>query len=288
MRIIIALIGALILAACSSNPQITVGFVEVDGGRLYYQEAGQGLAVVMIHGGYLDHRMWDPQFQTLARNYRVISYDVRAHGQSTSDSVVFADHEDLQQLMDQLDVPQAIIMGLSMGGSIAIDYALTCPDRVAGLVLVGSGMSGYPFDDEHSTKYMEELMAAFQTGEWGNVHECFARWWVDGPRRTPDQMDPVVRSKALEMLAGSHLRWNMYQLTRFPDPPAVERIGSIPGPLLSIVGGIDVPVIHAIADTITAVVADSRKVVIPGVAHMVNMEKPAEFNRVVLEFMSSL
>jgi pimeloyl-ACP methyl ester carboxylesterase len=260
--------------------------VDVEGARLYYEEAGEGAPLVMIHGGFLDRRMWDGQFDVMAQRFRAIRYDVRAHGLSLADSVSFADHEDLRQLMMALDVPSATLVGLSMGGQIAIDLALAYPEMVSALVLVGPGMSGYPFQGEEFQDYVDELTAAFETGGLSAALEVFATYWCDGPQRGPSQVLSAVREKVLTMLEGSGQRWRYWRLSRQLEPPAFGRLTEIDVPTLVIVGGIDMPVIHEIADLIAQQVPDARKVVIPEVAHMVNMEMPEAFSDLVLEFLT--
>jgi 3-oxoadipate enol-lactonase len=285
----ICVLACLLVLGCAGEPiEVKTGYVDVEGARLYYEEAGQGTPVVLIHGGFLDRRMWDGQFEVLAQRFRAIRYDVRAHGLSHADSVAFADHEDLRQLMVALDVPSATIIGLSMGGQIATDFALAYPEMVSALVLVGPGMSGYRFEDEELQAYMDDLTAAFETGDFSAAVEVFARYWCDGPQREPSQVDPAVRDKVLTMLEGSGERWRYWDLARQLEPGAFGRLAEIDVPTLVIVGGIDMPVIHVIADLIAAQVPRARKVVIPDVAHMVNMEKPDEFNELVLEFLADL
>lgn len=288
MRRVLPVVLLLTLGCSRSSLDVKSGYVDVEGAQLYYEEAGQGAPLVMIHGGFLDRRMWDDQFQAFARQYRVIRYDVRAHGLSRSDSVAFADHEDLLRLMDALHAPSAAIIGLSMGGVIATDFALAYPERVSALVLVGPGLSGYSLGSEELASYIEQLTAAFETGDFSAVTEIFARWWCDGPHRTPSQVDPAVRQKVLDMLAGSGQRWRYYDLARPLEPPAFERLGDINVATLAVVGSIDVSDILEIVDIIAERVPGARKVVIPDVAHMVNLEKPEEFNRIVLEFLSRL
>jgi pimeloyl-ACP methyl ester carboxylesterase len=283
------LLAILVTTGCAAETiAVKTGYVDVEGARLYYEEAGQGTPVVLIHGGFLDRRMWDGQFEVLARRFRAIRYDVRGHGLSRTDSVSFADHEDLHRLMVELEVPSATVIGLSMGGQIATDFALAYPEMVSALVLVGPGMSGHTFEDELLRAYMEELTAAFETGGFSAAIEVFARYWCDGPRREPSEVDPAVREKVLTMLAGSDERWRYWNLSRQLEPPASERLGEIKVPTLAIVGGIDMPVIDGIVDLIMGQVPDARKVVIPDVAHMVNMEKPGEFNDLVVEFLAGL
>jgi pimeloyl-ACP methyl ester carboxylesterase len=280
-------IACLLLAACSGVPEVEPGFVDVEGARLYYEIAGQGDPVILVHGGFLDRRMWDGQFEIFARDHRVVRYDVRAHGLSRADSVAFADHEDLHDLMIALDIPSATLVGLSMGGQISIDFALTYPEMTRALVLVGPGMSGFPFDSEALDKYIEDLTTAFQSGDFSDVIEVFTRYWCDGPECEPSQVDPAVRGKVLEMLEGSEERWRYWQLNQQLDPPAIGRLTEINAPTLVIAGSIDMPDIFGVVDLIVEQVPGARKVVIPGVAHMVNMEKPQEFDDLVLEFLGA-
>ena len=279
-------LALLLLVACRGGPEVETGYVDVEGARLYYEVAGQGDPVILIHGGFLDRRMWDGQFETFARGHRVIRYDVRAHGLSRADSLPFSDHEDLHDLMAALKIPNATLVGLSMGGQISIDFALAYPEMTRALVLVGPGMSGYPFDSPAIEKYVDDLTAAFQSG-FPDAIEMFTRYWCDGPEREPSEVDPDVRSKVLEMLEGSEERWRYWQLNQQLDPPAYGRLNEIGAPTLAIVGGIDMPDVLGVVDRIIEQVPGARKVVLPDVAHMVNMEKPQEFNELVLEFLGA-
>jgi 3-oxoadipate enol-lactonase len=265
--------------------QETEGFVPVEGGSLFYKEAGEGPAVILIHGGYLDHRMWDGQVQPLARHFRVVRYDVRSHGQSSADTVPFSDMEDLAALMDHLEIPRATVVGLSMGGQIAIDFALLWPERVDNLVLVSSGISGGAFDSLELGAYIEALQEAVARSDFADMIEAFTQYWCDGPYRSPDAVDPTVRSKVLEMLGGSLERWRHNAYVEVLDPPAWDRVSSILARTLVIVGTVDMPDILDIAEHLVTLVPDARRVDIQGVAHMVNMEAPDRFNEVVLEFL---
>jgi len=280
-------LALLLLAACRGAPEAETGYVDVEGARLYYEAAGEGETVILIHGGFLDRRTWDGQFETFARSHRVIRYDVRAHGLSRTDSVTFADHEDLHDLMVALDIPRATLIGLSMGGQIAIDFALTYPQMTRAMVLVGPGLSGFPFDSQSLQGYIEALTAAFQSGGLPDAIEVFARYWCDGPEREPSEVDPAVRAKVLGMLEGSEERWRYWQMSQQLDPAALGRLGEIGVPTLAIVGSIDMPDILGIVDLIAEQVPGARRVVIPDVAHMVNMEKPEEFNDIVLDFLGA-
>ena len=127
------------------------GFAPVNGTRLFYEVKGTGPAVVLIHGGQLDCRMWDGQFAAFSRDFRVIRYDVRGYGGSFQPDMLYSDAEDLAGLLDYLKVDKAHIVGLSLGGRIAIDFAVAHPARVASLTLAGPGLSGYEPPDGAET-----------------------------------------------------------------------------------------------------------------------------------------
>ncbi len=265
--------------------QETEGYVLVEGGRLYYRMAGEGPAVILIHGGYLDHRMWDDQAAVLANTHRVVRYDVRFHGRSPSEEIPFSDMVDLGALMDSLGIPSASIVGLSMGGQIAVDFALMHPERVESLVLVAPGLSGFPFGSTELRAYMEAITDAIGREDFPEMIEVFARYWCDGPERTPEEVDPEVRSRVLEMLAGSRERWGRSPLVQQLDPPAMDRVSSIHAPTLLVVGSVDMPDIQDVVAHLAASIPGAVRVDIPGVAHMVNLEAPERFNEILLEFL---
>ena len=135
-------------------------FVEVPGARLYYELAGEGEPIVFLHGGLLDGRMWDEQFQFFAQRYQVIRYDMRRSGKSEDAASVgpVIPYQDLYHLMSALSLRQATLVGLSGGARAALDMAIAYPTMVQRLVAVSPGLSGYEFVDEW-TKLHNRLFA---------------------------------------------------------------------------------------------------------------------------------
>jgi 3-oxoadipate enol-lactonase len=277
-------------AAGQAPPPTRQGYVTVPGARLYYEEAGRGPAVVLIHGGFLDHRLWDHEFQWLARDYRVVRYDVRAHGLSQTAAGSWSDYEDLRALLDSLDIGRVAIVGHSLGGRIAADFALAYPGRVSALVFMGPGLSGAPFGSDQIRAYTADLRRVLGgptvgPREFSRLIEVFAHWWCDGPSRAPSAVDPAVRAKVLDMLAGSEQRWRLGDGTEL-EPPAWGRLREIRAPTLAVVGALDVVDVLEIVDSIAAQVPGARRVVISGAAHAVNLEKPVEFEAAVRPFLA--
>src|SRR5947209_17479056 len=109
------------------------GFLDVQGAPLYYEVAGQGYPLLLIHAGIADSRMWDEQFQVFARQYRVIRFDLRGYGQSAIPPNLFAEYEDTAVLLHSLGADKAHVVGIAFGGKIAIDLTLAHPEMVTSL-----------------------------------------------------------------------------------------------------------------------------------------------------------
>ena len=297
MKRIFLFVFSLLVLGCVQKPEETkvsgmvsqkTGYVDIGKTSLYYEEMGQGKPLIMLHGGLLDRRMWDDQFDAFAEQYRVIRYDARGHGNSESVADTFAHHEDLRLLMEGLNVEKAVLMGLSMGGYIAIDFALAYPEKVTALVLAAPGLTGYVFDSDVLKKNNEQLRQAAMDEDLDMVVEYFQRSWTDGPTRSPDEVDPAVREKVRSMSIANVKKWNPRSVERRLDPPAIGRLSEIRIPVLIILGDLDMPDITDIVDIIEKDIKGAHKVVLKDVAHMIDMEKPGEYNRVVLDFLSRL
>jgi 3-oxoadipate enol-lactonase len=263
------------------------GFVDVGTAELYYEEQGRGTPVVMLHGGGLDLHNWDGQFDVLARSYRAIRYDARGHGRSkTGAQGDFSYREDLYRLMRHLDVPKVVVMGLSLGGCVAIDFALTHPEMVLALIPVSSGLTGYEYVGKSFLDWQKSVQEARSLD--GAV-DAYMRCWMDGPSRAPEQVDPTLRNKVRQIAMGSFGgSAACMPFDRPAQPPAMGRLPEIGVPTLVVVGDIDMADIHEVADTVRDGVPEARKVVIRGAAHLANMEKPQEFNAAILEFLSTV
>ena len=265
-------------------PSIETGVARFGQSEIYYELAGSGEpTIILLHGGMLDRRMWDEQFELLAKTYRVLRYDASAHGDSVLPPDVYWDHADLRELMNTLEIDRAILVGLSLGGKTAISLALEDPERVEAIVAVSSGLSGYRFTSDFYLEQKDVMIQAWKAGEFDVVVESFQRCWTDGPHRAPEDVDPEVREK-VRVMARNGLEHAMEGRTI--DPPAIERLGDLEQPMLIVVGELDMPGILDIANQIAAANPNAEFVKISDVAHMVNMEKPDEFNELLIEYLS--
>ncbi len=263
------------------------GFAEVNGTRLYYEVAGEGHPLVLIHAGIADSRMWDDQWDLFAQSYKVVRFDLRGCGRSPQPPTEFSLHDDLYRLLRFLDIERTYLLGVSMGGSLAIDFTFDRPEMVDGLIVVGSGVSGRK-PSEAMQQAWEKVGAAFDSGGIPAANEIEMQMWVDGPQRTPDKVDPQVRARVAEMNANNFAMGSEEARPRPLQPPATERLHNIRVPTLIVVGDLDQPDVIESAALLEAEIPGARKVVIRGAAHMPSMEQPARFNRIVLDFLHGL
>jgi len=265
------------------------GFADVNGTRLYYEVAGTGHPLLLIHGGLVDRRLWDDQFNVFAQHYQVIRFDVRSFGDSapiTAETPPYSLEEDLYSLLKFLGIEKTYVLGLSMGGAIAINFTLMYPEMVDALIPVAMGLSGFePAEEDRASE--AEVDEAIRSGNVARAVELTLRFWTDGPMRTPEQVNPAIREKVRAMTTRNFERPEDENATqpRALEPPAISRLSEIHVPTLIIFGDQDVRDILKIADILEKEIPGAKKVVIPGTAHHLNMEKPEEFNRVVLDFL---
>ncbi len=273
-----------------STPQIKSGFVDIDEARIYYEIAGQGTPFVMIHAGVADSRQWNNEFAVFAQDYQVVRYDMRGYGQSEPVNGEFSHMSDLVSVLNTLELQEPLVlMGCSMGGGLAMDFALTHPSRVKALIMVGSGPSGLELDVPAPVKFAE-AEKAYKAGDLDLVAELETQIWFDGADRTPEQVNQAMRKLAYEMNRKA-LDYEAKELgKRLPntETPAFGRLSNLNIPVLIIVGSHDTPYILAAADYMIEKLPSARKVTIKDAAHLPNMDHPDEFQTVVKAFLESL
>ncbi|MEV0627635.1 alpha/beta fold hydrolase [Nonomuraea wenchangensis] len=276
--------------------------VMIDG--LACEEAGEGPALVLIHAGIADRRMWRHQREVLSARHRVISYDWRGYGESADPVGEVVHHRDLLRVMDGLGVERAVLVGDSMGGSHAVEAALVAPGRVAGLVLIASGLSGHVWPEEMLAQARERVhgtvpadrLARYRDGTAERVLaedvEAFARahvlWQVAGPDRGVDDLDPGVWELALAMMRRVFERsWSC------PPVPerhlqAKDRLGEVGCPALVINGLADVPGIQAVSGLLAEGIRGAGRLDLPGTGHLPPSERPAEVNAALTGFLAGV
>jgi 3-oxoadipate enol-lactonase len=255
--------------------------LERPGARLVYEVAGNGPAVVLIHGFGLDMRMWDPQAAPLADRFRVVRYDCRGFGASgpLDPAVPYTHAGDLVAILDHLDIDGAVLAGLSFGGRVALQTALAAPDRVRGLVLLDAVLDGVPWDPE-SARALEYVARQVEAGGVRAGREA----WLVHPLFAAARERPDLAAALAAMVAGypgQHwLGQDPHRQTRAP----IDVLEGVTGPALVAVGERDVPGFREMSAVLARRIPGAAYRVIAGAGHMVSMEQPAAVSELLTRF----
>jgi pimeloyl-ACP methyl ester carboxylesterase len=274
----------------SEGGSVRSGYADVAGARLYYEMAGEGATLVLVHAGIADRRMWDDQWLTFQSKYRVMRYDMRGFGNSPMHPGPFSNRQDLYGLLEFLGIGQAHLIACSMGGMSVIDFALEHPQMVSSMVLISAAVSGMQMQGEMPMQVLEMIQAR-RKGEFERAADLHVQIWADGFRRGSGHADEKVRERVRQM--GLQALSNQAEflketgfLTEEPlSPPAIDRLEQLVMPALIMAGDLDDKNVLQTADLLARRLPKARKMIIPGTAHLPGMEKPQEFNRVVLGFL---
>jgi 3-oxoadipate enol-lactonase len=265
------------------------GFVNVPNGRLYYEVAGTGSALVFIHAAIADRRMWNRELDTYAKDRTVVRYDVRGFGRSPAATSEYSDVDDLQTLLRHLHLAAPVLVGCSNGGRIALDFAVENPGSVSGLLLVSPGVSGFTLEHAPEGKPVFEqdnlrsakIPAAWKAGKRDEAMEALREYWTSAQQGANlELVRTMIRENAGEIFTDASASHG-----RAISPPAVDRLSSISVPTLVLLGDHDEPSMSYIVQTVVRGIPHARLVPVPGADHLVNLSKPAEFDRALQELL---
>ncbi|MCD7445099.1 alpha/beta hydrolase [Streptomyces lincolnensis] len=262
-------------------------FTSTDG-DLAYRDTGAGDLVVLLHSGYVDHRLFEAQIPALAAGHRVIAADIRGHGWSANASRPFRWADDLAGLLRHLDAGPAVLVGVSMGGAVASDTAIEYPELVRGIVLSGATTSDFQYADEWTLEVVAESARTLNSGDIEAWLKVFLRG-AAGPYRTADDLDPAFRERLCEMALHTIAKhtpgernWHVPMTDTWPRVPKIDV------PVLTVNGALDSPTLLPDAERFARTVPNGRAVVVEDTSHFPNVEKPEEFNTLLLDFLRAV
>lgn len=262
--------------------------LDLEHGHLTYTDTGEGDLVLLLHGGGLDHRMWDDQVDALAGRHRVVVPDLRGHGEASTLDVPSRHCDDVAALVRHLDAGPAVLVGLSMGGGAATDTALEHPDLVRAIVVSGTATSVPTFTDPWVLGILQEWQRAIAERDAAAYVEASLAFCA-GPTRTLDEVGGDTVARCRQMLTDT--------LTRHASPDAVmpepvheaeARLGEIAVPVLALCGGLDSPDHRDMGRRLAAGVRDGRYAEVPGTAHYPNLERPELWDTAVQAFLDEV
>lgn len=246
---------------------------------IHFEAAGQGAAVVLIHGGALDSRMWDRQFELLSREFLVLRYDIRGFGRSEPPREPFSHVDDLVAVLDEAGVPTASLVGLSLGGAIALNFALVHPDRTDRLLLAGPAVPGASVMPEEPERFQRIGRLAAE----GRMREAVEEW-LTGTHMASAMANPDIAPTIRALAMDNKQSWNSRWVSSTPvTPPASRRLHEVQVPTAVLVGGQDDRSVRQQAELVAAGVPGARIDIVPGAGHIANIEAPEAFDRWLLE-----
>ncbi|MCG2692315.1 alpha/beta hydrolase [Microgenomates group bacterium] len=253
------------------------GYFNYKGGKIYFEIIGKGQPVTFIHGFSLDQRVWKQQVDFFKKRFRVITYDMRGYGKSSIPKQKHSHHDDLRALLNYLNIPKTHLVGLSLGGEIAADFAVTHPNKLISLCLVDSSLGGYPSTVDWNVKAKEHGIKQAKIN------------WLNHPVFKTTRTNKKVVIELKKMMADySGWQWLNPMFRNKVSPKPINRLDRIICPTLIIVGEKDLTYYHSIANVLKKGIKNSQKQIIKGAGHMVNMEGAQEFNHELFEFLNSV
>ncbi|MGC2289519.1 MAG: alpha/beta hydrolase [Thermoplasmata archaeon] len=274
------------------NDPIVPRTLDVPGGKVAYEDGGQGPQIVLLHEGIADRRMWNREFSLLARDHHVLRYDLRGYGGSTPASSEYSPVRDLVALLEHSGLTRPLIVGPSAGGKIAIDLTLAYPDKVGALLLIAPGYSGMDYDhvpggkatferDETLSKAAADAWAA---GKLEVATEHLRQLWASSLTGSAlDLFRTMVRDNATEIFEERSGRFE----TRDGEP-AAARLKEIQVPTRILVGDRDNPAMPHLANYLARGIAGATVQLVPGADHLLNLSRPDAFDAALRGFVESL
>jgi 3-oxoadipate enol-lactonase len=281
---LLALVLSLTLAwnAVAAQAPLAAGyFTTEDSSRIYFEECGQGSAIVLVHDGLTGAAGWDSIWPDLCAKFHVVRYDRRGMGRSDAPRSPFSSTADLAALLANRRIESATIVGASAGGGLAIDFSLQYPSRVQRLVLLGAVVNGLGYSDH----FLQRERANAAPLARGDVEAAIANQVNDHFVLAP-QHDSARHKLSVILLANpQNLRKRGDVELPFPVP-AVVRLGEVRAPTLILVGEFDIPDVQAHAGAIDLGIWGARREVVRDAGHLIQLDQPAALRDRIIAFIS--
>ena len=259
------------------------GYLEVENGKLYYEMAGQGDdTIVFIHDGLVHADVWNEQYSTFSEKFRVVRYDRRGYGRSPMPEEPYSNTEDLREVLDALKIDKAVLIGMSAGGGLAIDFTLSHPDRVSSLVVVGAVVSGFGYSNHFLTRG-----GRLEAADYADPEKLLNYFVREDPYEIAPQ-NTQVREELWALLESypQNIDFSKNRLALPPDRQAIDILNEIHVPTLVVVGEFDIPDVFVHAGAIESGIPFAQKIIVRNAGHLVPLEQPEAFNEQVVEFLN--
>jgi 3-oxoadipate enol-lactonase len=264
-----------------SSQVASSGYIKTGNDSIFYEISGSGPTMVLIHDGLVHSEVWNAQFSYFSKEYKVIRYDRRGYGKSSPATGNYSNLEDLNTLFTNLKIERACLLGASSGGRLAIDFALSNPQKVSSMVLVGAVVGGFSYTRHFNTR------GSHLPTDLKDDQEESLYYASDDPYEIYYE-NIAAREKLIELVKNYPVRIYGSQIIASQNTPAYKRLDEINIPVLILSGEFDIPDVHAHAGAINAGISNSRRMIIPKAGHLIPMEQPDLFNETVENFLKQI
>ncbi len=282
---------ALITISCQNQSKqiIKEGIAEVNGTRIYYEMAGTGETLVLVHGNGGDCRHWDFNFEELAKEFNVIRYDIRGFGKSAlpDPEQPFSHREDLKALLDHFDIPEAHICGISMGSGIVVDFAIDYPGMCKSLISVGPWVSKYK---SPAMDTLRAIMAKVGPIVREKGPKEATDYFLTGNNTYRNTFRTPKTVEHMKMVGYDYSYWDFVNQSK-SNPfkrGAITQLDKIKSPTLIVTAEYDLEAMKEIAEIMEKEIAGSKLISIEKAGHAMSMDKPDEFNEALIKFIKEL
>jgi 3-oxoadipate enol-lactonase len=270
----------------SLSMQALATHISVPGARLWLTVDGpvDGVPLTLIHAGVATSEMWDQHVAAfLDAGLRVVRYDTRGFGRTETENVPFSNRADLAAVLDHLDIDSTHLVGISRGGTIALDFTLERPSRVRSLGIVASTPGGFEYDDPAFEPFWQRLEALEEARDFEALIPLEVDLWLEGPGQPRGRTGPELRALMERWGHENYLGPGRDAQPEPMEPRAAGRLSEVGVPTLVCWGDLDEPAVQAAGPVMRDGIAGAEAVLYPGVAHMVNLERPREFEQLVIQ-----
>lgn len=257
----------------------TDGQLALEGGTIKYQRAGAGRPLTFVHGHTLDMDMWQPQFEAFEPEFEVLRYDMRGYGGSSlpvDDNYLHS--TDLLRLHEDLGLTSTSLVGLSLGGQVALEYAIHYPDQIEKLILIDPFLADFSFSDTWNNTLIS-MIETSMAGDYGTTRKI---WWESG-LFTPAQEKPCSADK-IKSIFNRYSGWHFEHPLHLGVAPVSERLKEIKAPTLILVGDEDIQDFLNISEFLESEIPNASRRVVSGAGHMANLEAPRAVNEAIWDF----
>ena len=252
---------------------------------IYYETAGRGRPLLLLHSGIADHRMWTRQYHSFSEHFRVIAPDFRGYGKSSHPDCPFRHYDDMLLFIDSLGFESVDVIGNSLGGMVAMEMALALPGRFRKIVVVAPGMRGWQYRDAATLEKDAELEGLLAAKKWGEAADLLVDIWVVGLKRNRKMVSAGARHVVRQMIMENQPAVFDRYPEAAPELNMRDRLKEINIPTLVITGDSDIPDMLEISRFVASSIPGATSYTIANAAHLPNLEHPGVFEKAVLDFL---